>query len=264
MAKRKLQIPLSAILRRTQPNPPSPALAFASRIPHASTPFAPLTETSRNLLTYSSQLSWKSVLFRNHFASTTLNLRCWNCVVAAETAPFLFCHSCRSVQPVDQSIDYFHIFGLDIEYDIEAGSLEGKYKEWQKKLHPDLVHSKSQREKDYAAEQSARVIDAYRTLNNPLSRAIYMLKLKGLDVDEEQTISEPELLGEIMEIREAVEEAADSQALTEIQIQIQEKLKHWAKSFSNAIRHQDFEEAKISIQRMTYYDRVNKEIVKRL
>ncbi|CAM8994348.1 unnamed protein product [Rhodiola kirilowii] len=102
---------------------------------------------------------------------------------------------------------------------IPLSTNEGKYKDWQKKLHPDLVHSKSQKEKDYAAEQSSRVIDAYRKLENPLSRAIYMLKLKGIDVDEEQTISEPELLGEIMDIREAVEEAVDSQALTEIQIQ---------------------------------------------
>ncbi|CAM8994351.1 unnamed protein product [Rhodiola kirilowii] len=149
-----------------------------------------------------------------------VNLRCWNCDISAQNTPFLFCEYCRSVQPFDQSVDYFDIFGLDKTYDIEVGSLEGKYKDWQKKLHPDLVHSKSQREKDYAAEQSSRVIDAYRTLENPLSRAIYMLKLKGVDVDQEQTIAEPELLGEIMEIREAVEEVVDSQALTEIQIQV--------------------------------------------
>jgi molecular chaperone HscB len=29
-------------------------------------------------------------------------------------------------------------------YDITENSLEGKYKDWQKKLHPDLVHTKSQ------------------------------------------------------------------------------------------------------------------------
>lgn len=33
--------------------------------------------------------------------------------------------------------------------------------------------SLEQRERDYAAEQCARVIDAYRTLADPLSRAIY-------------------------------------------------------------------------------------------
>ncbi|CAM8994349.1 unnamed protein product [Rhodiola kirilowii] len=137
---------------------------------------------------------------------------------------------------------------------IPLSTNEGKYKDWQKKLHPDLVHSKSQKEKDYAAEQSSRVIDAYRKLENPLSRAIYMLKLKGIDVDEEQTISEPELLGEIMDIREAVEEAVDSQALTEIQIQMQEKLKHWAECFARAFQDQNLEVAKSSIQRMTYYE----------
>lgn len=105
-----------------------------------------------------------------------------------------------------------------------------------------------------------------------------------------------------MEIREAVEDASDSQSLTEIQIQvwhvsrnlankikwnngawvffyvlysvyscvyvipfqIQEKFTHWAKCFAIAYQHQNFEEAKSSIQRMTYYDRVNKEIVKKL
>lgn len=32
-----------------------------------------------------------------------------------------------------------------------------------------------QKEREYAAEQSARVIDAYRTLSKPLSRAIYIV-----------------------------------------------------------------------------------------
>lgn len=30
------------------------------------------------------------------------------------------------------------------EYEIRNEGLEGKYKDWQKKLHPDLVHTKSE------------------------------------------------------------------------------------------------------------------------
>ncbi|KAK9289881.1 hypothetical protein L1049_008042 [Liquidambar formosana] len=190
--------------------------------------------------------------------------RCWSCNAVPGTTPFLFCESCRSVQPVDRSVDYFQIFGLEKKYEIEDDNLEGKYKDWQKKLHPDLVHSKSEKERDYAAEQSALVIDAFRTLSKPLPRAIYILKLEGVDVDEEQTVSDPVLLAEIMEIREAVEEAADSQALNRIQSQIQEKLKLWSKSFAKAFQSQKFEEAVTCIQRMTYYERVNEEIVKKL
>lgn len=36
------------------------------------------------------------------------------------------------------------ILNRERKYDIEGENLEGKYKDWQKKLHPDLVHSKSQ------------------------------------------------------------------------------------------------------------------------
>lgn len=38
---------------------------------------------------------------------------CWNCnAVASGITPFLVCQSCRAVQPVDHSIDYFRIFSL--------------------------------------------------------------------------------------------------------------------------------------------------------
>lgn len=196
---------------------------------------------------------------------TSSGIRCWNCHSPPPiTAPFLVCNCCRTVQPLDPSLHYFQIFGLEKKYDIEDVGLEGKYKEWQKKLHPDLVHSKSEREKGYAAEQSARVIDAYRTLSSPLSRAIYLLKLEGVDVDEEQTVSDPDMLAEILEIREAVEEAADSKALNQIQMQTQEKLNHWSESFANAFRSKQYGEARTSIQRMIYYKRVNEEIVKKL
>ncbi|XP_043702902.1 iron-sulfur cluster co-chaperone protein HscB homolog [Telopea speciosissima] len=190
--------------------------------------------------------------------------RCWNCSAVSTSKLFLSCESCKSVQPVDTSVDYFQIFGLDKKYEIKGDSLEKKYKDWQKKLHPDLVHSKSEKEKEYAAEQSARVIDAYRTLINPLSRAIYMLRLESVHVDEETTVSDPELLAEIMEIREAVEEADDPQSLNKIQCQMQDKLESWSKSFGDAFKNRKFEEAITSTQRMTYYERVKEEIMKKL
>ncbi|KAK9921506.1 hypothetical protein M0R45_030015 [Rubus argutus] len=190
--------------------------------------------------------------------------QCWNCSAAAGTTPFLLCSSCRCIQPLDHSVDYFQIFGLERKYDSVEEHLEGKYKDWQKKLHPDLVHSKSEREREYAAEQSARVIDAYRTLSKPLVRAIYVLKLDGVDIDEEETLSDFDLLTEIMEIREAVEEAPDSQALNQIQSLMQEKLKQWSNSFAKAFQSRNFEEAVKAIRRMTYYERVNEEIVKKL
>ncbi|KAM7461527.1 hypothetical protein LguiA_029648 [Lonicera macranthoides] len=216
------------------------------------------------------QISWSHAFANTGFSGKKLSsafaekVCCWNCSIVADSVPFLVCQSCRSIQPVDHSADYFQIFGWEKKYEIPNENLEDKYKNWQKKLHPDLVHSKSERERAYAAEQSARVIDAYRTLSNPLSRAIYIMRLEGVEVDEEQTVSEPELLAEIMEIREAVEEAANIQVLNNIHTQMDEKLRHWSNSFANAFQRQQYEEARTCIQRMTYYQRVNEEIVKKL
>ncbi|KAI4369139.1 hypothetical protein MLD38_017622 [Melastoma candidum] len=200
--------------------------------------------------------------------SQTSPCECWNCgssFSSVRTTPSLVCKSCRSVQPVDYSIDYFRIFGIEKRYEIEdLDALEGKYKEWQKKLHPDLVHSKSQRERDYAAEQSARVIEAYHTLSKPLSRAIYILKLEGVNINEEETVTDPELLSEIMEIREAVEESADSQALMQIHNQMEAHIKHWSEKFGNLLQDRKFDDCQDCIRRMKYYSRTSEEIVKKL
>ncbi|ERM93662.1 hypothetical protein AMTRI_Chr03g149560 [Amborella trichopoda] len=198
------------------------------------------------------------------FAVDKGDQKCWSCGASAASFPFLSCDSCRSVQPLDPSINYFDIFGLKKGYDIRDHNLENKYKEWQKKLHPDLVHSKSEREKNYAAEQSLRVIEAYHTLSRPLSRAIYLVRLEGVDFDEEKTISDPDFLVEIMEIRESVEEAVDKEALKQIESEIRVKLGKAQNSYEKAFENRDFEDALTLIRRMTYYERAIEEIEKKL
>ncbi|XP_061360846.1 iron-sulfur cluster co-chaperone protein HscB homolog [Gastrolobium bilobum] len=272
MLKKKLFTPLSTYLGRSLTSIPEHFPSNFSphiKLPlHAlpSSPFAPHDRLCHNSTCYFSlgcvRFSGKSLCSKS---AEKLESRCWNCHAVPESAaPFLVCESCRCIQPVDDSIDYFEIFGSERKYDIEGKNLEGKYKDWQKKLHPDLVHSKSQKEREFSAEQSARVIDAYRTLSKPLSRGIYMLKLNGIEIDEEQTISDPELLAEIMEIREAVEEAMNSEALNHILSQMQEKLENWSNALADAFQSRNFEEAKIAIRRMTYYSRAIDEVIKKL
>ncbi|XP_057506773.1 iron-sulfur cluster co-chaperone protein HscB homolog isoform X6 [Actinidia eriantha] len=214
MWRRKLLSPLSATLRRTLPS--------ASRVSLDSTPQTLLSASLSSFGSLSGEYESRAFTIRRFHFLGNLKFpaenfclksveRCWNCNSVAEAAPFLVCENCRSVQPVDHAVDFFQIFGLEKKYQIEVENLEGKYKNWQKILHPDIVHSKSK------------------------------LKLEGEDADEEKTISEPELLTEM-----------------------QDKLEHWSRSFATAFQSRNFEEARTSIQRMTYYKRVNEEIVKKL
>ncbi|KAF3505915.1 hypothetical protein F2Q69_00000267, partial [Brassica cretica] len=214
---KKLVASISTLLTRRTSHPSSstlrcnPLATIASNSQTHLNPVKPLAVSIRRL-----QFSGRG------FCSESSDKRisgCWNCGFSSDKAAFLFCDSCRSIQPVDDSVDYFQIFGLEKKYELEGGSLEGKYKDWQKKLHPDLVHNKSQKERDYAADQSAKVTEACRTLTKRLSRAMYIMKLNGKNVNEEETVTDPTLLMEMMELREAIAEADDSKELNQIQSQ---------------------------------------------
>ncbi|KAL6555848.1 hypothetical protein OROHE_007122 [Orobanche hederae] len=67
-----------------------------------------------------------------------------------------------------------------------------------------------------------------------------------------------------MKLREAIDEADDTRALSEIQAQLQEKLRFWSHSFEDAYLSKKFEDALSSIRRMTYYRRANEEIAKKV
>jgi len=65
-----------------------------------------------------------------------------------------------------------------------------------------------QAESSVAADLSSLVNHAFKTLQNPVLRAEYILQQQGVDLAEsEQTLEDPELLMEIMESREALDEA---------------------------------------------------------
>ena len=63
---------------------------------------------------------------------------------------------------------------------------------------------------------------AFKTLQNPVLRAEYILREQGIDLAEsEQTLEDPELLMEIMESREALDEATSQEQVNLIVSQTQ-------------------------------------------
>ena len=61
--------------------------------------------------------------------------------------------------------------------------------------------------------QSSVINKAYHTLKDPLSRAQYLLKQKGIQINEGDSLSDPELLMEVMEFREELEEVTSEAEL---------------------------------------------------
>lgn len=131
-------------------------------------------------------------------------LHCWSCKTSdEEITPF--CPSCRKIQPVGRSEDYFSLLGLPRQFALAPEDLDRRFRELSRSLHPDRFAKAEARERRLSLERATRLNDAYRYLRDWRLRAAYLLKLAGTDVFAEgKTFADPEFLEEQLEWREAM------------------------------------------------------------
>jgi len=134
-----------------------------------------------------------------------MEVTCWNC---GQSASARFCPQCKTLQP--PASEYYAFFELPRSLALDPKDLEKRFYALSRQLHPDLFSRKSATEQEYALESSAVLNDAYRTLRDPISRALYVLKQEGFDIAEQGTKDvPPELLEEVFELNMALEELRD-------------------------------------------------------
>jgi molecular chaperone HscB len=131
--------------------------------------------------------------------------RCWSC--GGPVAATLFCPTCRAVQPPGD-LDPFARLGFPAGFALDRAELDRRYFAAQRQLHPDRFATRSPRERAISQRQAVSLNDAYETLKDPLARACALLRLAGVAAtpDRDHTVSDPALLMEQMDRREALAE----------------------------------------------------------
>src|ERR1700722_13473717 len=133
---------------------------------------------------------------------------CWNCGIVVSTR---FCAGCKTLQP--PAHDFYEFFNIPRQLAIDPKDFEKRFYALSRQLHPDLFSRKPAREQEYALESSAVLNDAFRTLKDPVSRALYVLKQEGFDIAEQGTKDvPPELLEEVFDLNMAIEELREGDA----------------------------------------------------
>jgi molecular chaperone HscB len=150
-------------------------------------------------------------------ANSESSSACWSC---GEMRAAHFCTSCGKVQPPAPA-DHFAFFGLARKLDLDVASLERTFYELSRKLHPDLYGTANVREQEWSLEQTSKLNDAYRTLQDPISRTQYLLRLEGVELEEQskaatekarstgemkKQIVPPDLLEDVFELNLQLEE----------------------------------------------------------
>ena len=110
---------------------------------------------------------------------------------------------------MDFKQNYFEIFRLPIDFNIDISELAERHRELQKEVHPDRFSSGTEQEKRLSMQWSALVNTAHETLRSPLPRGIYMLELRGLCLDHNPELP-AELLVRQIELREELEDLGES------------------------------------------------------
>lgn len=123
----------------------------------------------------------------------------------------LFCGTCEAIQP-PRPVDPFTRLALEPGFEVAPEHLDRCYFDLQRRLHPDRFATKTSRERAISVALTADINLAYETLQDPVKRAIALLEMQGVTIHAEgcNTMSDPVLLMEAMEQREALAEAETS------------------------------------------------------
>ncbi|HZO12347.1 MAG TPA: Fe-S protein assembly co-chaperone HscB [Polyangiaceae bacterium] len=113
--------------------------------------------------------------------------------------------------------DPFETLGIEASFDLDLDSLAERHRALSGALHPDRYASRTAGERRLALEKAVAVNEAWRTLRDPVKRAETLLRRSGVEVGETgEPKPSPELLMEMMEIREELAEAQAKRDLDRI------------------------------------------------
>ncbi|HLM14405.1 MAG TPA: Fe-S protein assembly co-chaperone HscB [Reyranella sp.] len=157
-------------------------------------------------------------------------------------------------------MDHFARLGLPAALDLEPATLDRAYFALQRQWHPDRFVAKPAAERARASTEAAALNDAYRTLKDPLSRAVYFAELSGVELPGDgKTIDDPELLMEAMEAREELHDAGTTQAVDALAAKVREDMKAGLDGLGSLFLADDKPAIRKALIRLRYLDKFAEE-----
>jgi len=159
--------------------------------------------------------------------------------------------------------NYFELFGLRPGYELDANALAARYRELQQAVHPDRFAAASEQERRLSVQSAAHVNEAFQTLKHPLSRARYLLELRGVDVGQAVAM-DGEFLVEQMGLREQLEELAEQTepmaALMQMRDDVDSRLRELQQGFADLLARDNNEQALQLFNKMQFLVRLSEEL----
>ncbi|MDD2933158.1 MAG: Fe-S protein assembly co-chaperone HscB [Methylotenera sp.] len=157
--------------------------------------------------------------------------------------------------------NYFQLFGLPEQFEIDTQSLEVNFRKIQSASHPDRFVSATADERLQSMQMATTANEAYSMLKNPATRAKYLLELQGINAIADTNTAMPmDFLMQQMAWREQLEDAkaakdipALEQLMTELQAESKSIQADLAKLFDTK---KDYPSATDAARKLIFIDKV--------
>ena len=166
--------------------------------------------------------------------------------------------------------NFFELFDLPVSPDVDLQQLQQQYMSLQKALHPDRFANSTDKEKRLSLQRTSWVNEAQMTLKDPVLRAAYLLKLKGVDINlENETTMDAAFLMQQLEMRERLEHIKQNYsntdddplaALEAMYSEIRQQRDAAMQGFASAYHAGQFDDAREWIRKMQFLKKAVNEI----
>jgi molecular chaperone HscB len=159
--------------------------------------------------------------------------------------------------------NYFALFQLPQQFNIESATLDTHYRKLLAEVHPDKFVNRSAAERMQSMQQATLANEAYQTLKQPTARARYLLQLAGVATDEENNTAMPaDFLMAQMEWREAMDDARFAKDIAALDALLAD-MKAQALALQQQVADQITqapEQAAMTVRKLQFIDKVSADV----
>uniref|UniRef100_A0A060TDI0 ARAD1D44044p n=1 Tax=Blastobotrys adeninivorans TaxID=409370 RepID=A0A060TDI0_BLAAD len=144
-------------------------------------------------------------------------------------------------------------------FKVDKSTLKREYLELQNKAHPDRGSTAEESEK--LSNLSSQLSVAYKALLDPLRRAENILLSRGIDaLAEKDSLTEEDLLMDVLMAREAIAEAESEEELSSIKQENNIRILESENILEEAFNKDDLETARSEVVKLSYWMSIKKQL----
>ncbi|HED17299.1 MAG TPA: Fe-S protein assembly co-chaperone HscB [Gammaproteobacteria bacterium] len=162
------------------------------------------------------------------------------------------------------SSNYFKLFELPVDFNIDEPQLTARYRQMQLAVHPDRFVNATDQERRLSVQHAATINEAYETLRDSMLRARYLLSLNGISWDDERdTVMDTEFLMQQIEMREALADVTEQpdplSAAGDMLDRVQSLIGQRTGKLSDCFTQQDMQSARDIVRQLQFLYKLRQE-----